>query len=75
MITHLDLFGIDNQVCEVVLADHLARQFMSIIASSRAGQGLIEDEGGGLGVGQQSAVAQRRRDDGVDFEVRVCAVG
>ncbi|MNW02155.1 hypothetical protein D3C71_1979010 [compost metagenome] len=60
---------------EVILADDCAGQLMSVIPGGRAGQGLVEDEGGSLGVGQQLAVAQRGRDDGVNLEIRILAMG
>lgn len=45
VITHMNHFGVDNQMCKVVLADDLTGEFMSIIACGGAGQRLIEDKG------------------------------
>src|SRR5689334_15449286 len=59
VIIDANLLGLDDQMREVVLADHLAGQFMPIVACRCSGQGLIEDEGRCLGVRQQFAVAQR----------------
>ncbi|MNT80938.1 hypothetical protein D3C72_2204710 [compost metagenome] len=71
----MNLLRIDDQVREVILADHITGQRVTVIAPSGSGQGVIEDEGGGLGIGQQLAVAQGRGDDGMHFEARVRAVG